>query len=273
MTRTLFLPALPKLPKLPALPVLLILFMFLMHPATGSASDEYTNSIGMRFTLIPSGSFMMGSDAYHEYGSGNEGPRHRVTITRPFYIGTFEVTQAEWMSVMKGANPSISKGRGQPVETVSWNDTQTFISELNRTEGTGRYRLPSEAEWEYSGRAGAATKFFFGDDESELGQYAWYIDNSDMKIHPVGRKKPNPWGLYDTAGNVMEWTNDLYGADYYKSSPAADPEGPSAGAERVSRSCPRSGISVGCQSAYRHPFDPDLRSAEIGLRLAFTAGN
>jgi formylglycine-generating enzyme required for sulfatase activity len=176
------------------------------------------NTIGIEFILIPAGSFTMGSND----GDSDEKPPHTVTISRPFYIGKYEVTQKQWVIIM-GNNPSGFKGGNNPVENVSWNDVQEFIRKLNAKEGTTAYRLPTEAEWEYACRAGSTTKYCFGNDKSQLGQYAWYEKNSDNKTHPVGQLQANAWGLYDMHGNVWEWCEDWYGEDYYSSSPSTDP--------------------------------------------------
>ncbi|MCL2122613.1 MAG: formylglycine-generating enzyme family protein, partial [Desulfovibrionaceae bacterium] len=169
----------------------------------------YTNSIGIKFVLIPAGSFLMGSDAR----ALNEKPPHRVHISKPFYLGKFEVTQEQWQAVM-GNNPSRFKGPDNPVEGVSWEDVREFIQRLNEKEGHRRYRLPTEAEWEYAARGGTSSRWSFGDDAGLLDQYAWYKDNSEDTTHPVGQKKSNPWGLHDMHGNVFEWVQDWYGGDY-----------------------------------------------------------
>ncbi len=163
----------------------------------------YTNTIRMKFALIPAGEFMMGSEEYDE-----EKPVHKVTINKPFYLGIYPVTQREWEAVM-GNSPSNFKGDDLPVEHVSWDDVQEFIKKLNEKEGTDKYRLPSEAEWEYAARAGTTTRYSFGDDKSKLSDYAWYSTEMPFwhssKTPEVGQKKPNPWGLCDMPGNVYEW--------------------------------------------------------------------
>ena len=142
----------------------------------------WVNSIGMEFVLIPAGSFMMGS----EEGESDERPVHQVTISRPFYLGKYEVIQAQWQAIM-GNNPSLFQGDPKlPVEQVWWTDVQEFIRKLNAKEGGNQYRLPTEAEWEYAARAGSTTTYSFGGDASRLGEYAWYKDNSGGKTHPVG---------------------------------------------------------------------------------------
>ncbi len=160
---------------------------------TEKALKTYKNSIGMEFVLIP-----VNEDKFACGG-----------IARSFYIGKYEVTQSQWETVM-GSNPINFKGADLPVEQVSWNDVQDFIQELNILEKTDRYRLPTEAEWEYAARAGSTTKYCFGDDESLLDQYAWYDKNSGNSTHPVGGLKPSAWGLYDMHGNVREWCQDCW---------------------------------------------------------------
>lgn len=182
---------------------------------SGKAGQKtFTNSIGMEFVLVPAGSFMMGADKNFEDASDNEGPVHTVKISKPFYLGKYEVTQEQWVAVM-GSNPSKFKGRPFPVEQVSWNDSKRFIQKLNTMEGGNKYRLPTEAEWEYACRAGTITKFSFGDDEGQLESYAWFRGNSGERTHPVGQLQPNPWGLYDMYGNVSEWVEDQYHRTYY----------------------------------------------------------
>ncbi len=186
--------------------------MFSSTPLIEQASvpKNLTNSIGMEFVLIPAGEFDMGL-ASSEVGRLDwEGPVHRVKISTAFYIGKYEVTQKQWRDVM-GSSPSMFKGDNLPVEQVSWNDVGDFIKKLNEKEGGNKYRLPTEAEWEYAARAGTKTIYSFGDDESMLGDYAWYYENSALKTHDVGQKKSNPWGLYDMHGNVSEWVEDWYG--------------------------------------------------------------
>jgi formylglycine-generating enzyme required for sulfatase activity len=185
-----------------------------------------SNTLGMEFKLLPGGTFTMGDADY--------GPAHKVTLTQPFELGVYEVTQEQYEAVM-GTNPGRYKGPQNPVENVSWDDAVEFcrkLSELPAEKKAGYvYRLPTEAEWEYACRAGTTTAYSFGDSESELGDYAWFDENSGETTHPVGEKKPNPWGLYDMHGNVYDWCQDWYGD--YPSGSITDPTGPTSGSARL----------------------------------------
>lgn len=155
--------------------------------------------------------------------------------------------------------------------TVSWNDAQLFIERLNAKEGHQRYRLPTEAEWEYACRAGTTTAYSFGENQSQLGEYAWYDgDFTTGGTHPVGHKKPNPWGLYDVHGNVWEWVQDFYSEDYYAISPQADPQGPASGDKRAVRGGSWHTSATSWRSTFRKPYDADYRGISIGFRLVLT---
>jgi len=242
------------------------------------------NSVGMKFTHIPAGEFMIGSDEY-----SFEKPVHKVNIDKPFYLGIYPVTQREWKAVMRD-DPSKFKGDDLPVEFVSWDDAQEFIKKLNEKEGTDKYRLPSEAEWEYAARAGTTTKYCYGDDESRLGDYAWYMENSGSrspkkgdyfgydkddwfsndwngKTHTVGQKKPNQWGLYDMSGNVWEWVQDEWHDDYEGAPIDGNAWGDGNGPRRVSRGGSWFSIAVRCRSANRGGDDPGNRYFSLGVRL------
>ena len=194
-----------------------------------------------------------------------------MIISRPFYLGKYPVTQAQWEAVM-GSNPSKFKGRDNPVEHVSWNDAQTFIKRLNANEGHSRYRLPTEAEWEYAARAGTTSAYFFGDDKNEFLSYGWTSVNFEYQLIPVGTRLPNAWGLYDVYGNVWEWVQDWYGENYYANSPGTDPKGPSSGAFRVFRGGSFNDSAEGCRSAGRYNYSPGYRNVFIGFRLALSPG-
>ena len=187
-----------------------------------AAGDIFTNKLGMRFVLIPAGSFVMGSPRDEMGRQWNE-KRHRVIISKSFYMGETEVTQGQWERLVSPNPSSFKKGKNYPVDTVSWNEAMEFISLLNRFEKTRKYRLPTEAEWEYACRAGSSTAFSAGPittlsckaPEPALIDTTWYCYNSglagpprDFKPHPVGLLKPNKWGLYDMHGNVQEWVLD-----------------------------------------------------------------
>jgi formylglycine-generating enzyme required for sulfatase activity len=248
-------------------------------PERKAPEKTFTNSIGMEFVLIPAGRFMMGSkfspeEVVRRWGGQKEWflrehPRHEVVISKPFYLGKFEVTQGRWRAVV-GSNPSHFKGDSRPVETVSWEDAQEFVRRLNAKEGTDKYRLPTEAEWEYACRSGSDGEWTFGDDEGQLGDYAWYSKNSGNKTHPVGQKRPNDWGLYDMHGNVWEWCQDWLDEAYYSRSPGADPQGPPSGQSRVLRGGSWDLDSYNARSSLRGWFSPGTRDNNFGLRLART---
>jgi formylglycine-generating enzyme required for sulfatase activity len=255
-----------------------------------------TNSIGAKLTLIPAGTFQMGSPDGD--GAPHEHPRHRVRISRPFYLGVHEVTQRHYQAVM-GHNPSgfSSSGGGRrrvagqstdnhPVENVSWLDAVAFCNKLSEKEGrepfyviegetvrvldwTGPgYRLPTEAEWEYACRANTTTRYSFGDNEASLGEHGWYGGNSGSRTHPVGRKHPNAFGLFDMHGNVWEWCWDGYDEGYYNQSPLDDPQGPSGASGRVLRGAAFGGGPRICRSACRFWNPPENRDNNWGFRLA-----
>ena len=197
--------------------------------ATLTAQTTTTGPFGMEFVQIQPGEFTVGCSSGDTECTASESPIHRVRITQSFQIGKYEVTQQQWQAVM-GSNPSGFKGATLPVETVSWDDVQGFLQRLNARNDGYRYRLPTEAEWEYAARAGTTDKYAGA---SALGDVAWYGDNSGRKTHPVGQKRPNAWGLYDMLGNVWEWCQDWYGD--YSSSSVENPAGPSSGPGRVLR--------------------------------------
>jgi formylglycine-generating enzyme required for sulfatase activity len=220
----------------------------------------------MEFVLIPAGEFQMGSN---NDGGHDEWPVHRVHISKAFYLGKYEVTQGQWQAVM-GNNPSQFKGDlNLPVERVSWDDVQEFIHRLNAKEGSTKYRLPTEAEWEYAARAGSTTVYSFGNNPSQLGEYAWYNDNAGDRTHPVGQKKPNARGLYDMHGNVLEWVQDWF--NYYHAGAVTDPQGTESGSGRVFRGGSWFSAAGYCRSAYRGFVLPDDRLSNLGVRLLRTA--
>ena len=259
------------------------------RPAVPQEKELVTNSIGTRLKLIPAGSFLRGATP-DDNGSDDEKPQRKVTITRPYYLGVYEVTQYEYRQVMND-NPSKFKGSELlPVEQVSWLDAVKFCNKLSVSEREGRkpyykiegdsvtilggngYRLPTEAEWEYACRAPqnseTATKYPFGNDDEELLSYAWFDKNSENKTHPVGQKKPNRWGLYDMQGNVWEWCQDWYSADYYRFAPEKDPPGPASTSGRVFRGGSWGYLSRYCRPAFRYGLEPASRAISLGFRLA-----
>ncbi len=274
---------------------------------------EYTNSIGMEFVTIPAGSFYMGSCAisekenrkrkflglppkkeavcpsgakdvrnvYENENHDNEVPQHKVTITRSFQLGKYEVTLGQFKQFIADSGredlltrefmSSNLRGDDAAVCMVSWQDAQDFIRWLNEKEGGNHYRLPTEAEWEYAARAGSITLYSWGDDLSVADSYAWYDKNTSDIGRPyprvAGEKKPNPWGLYDMHGNVWEWCQDWYSERYYSASPAADPAGPSSGKKRVYRGGGWYYYGWNMQSAVREYGSPDEHWVSVGFRL------
>jgi formylglycine-generating enzyme required for sulfatase activity len=219
-----------------------------------------TNQAGIEFVLIPPGSFMMGSTN----GGDNEKPVHQVTISQAFYMGKYEVTQAQWQAVM-GSNPSNFKDCAKcPVEQVSWDDTQKFIQRLNGMNDGYTYRLPTEAEWEYACRAGTT-----GDYAGTLSEMAWYSENSGGQTHAVGGKQPNAWGLADMHGNVWEWCQDWYHETYY-GAPTDGSAWLSGGEQkyRVLRGSSWGNNALLSRSAYRNAFSPRFRHYYVGFRVA-----
>jgi eukaryotic-like serine/threonine-protein kinase len=226
--------------------------------------DSSTNSIGIQMKMIPTGSFIMGA----EKGCFiHEKPKHQVTITKPFLLGIYPVTQVQYSKIM-GINPSFFKGSDRPVDQVSWNDAQEFCKRLSQKEGA-KYRLPSEAEWEYAARAGTSTVYYWGDEID--GGVAWYDRNSERQTHAVGLKKPNAWGLFDMLGNVFEWCEDWHGA--YPSDPQVDPQGPINGEVRVLRggSWYDNGPFISITVTFRNGNDPLEGRSYYGFRIARTA--
>lgn len=234
-----------------------------------ASAEQSTLDLGggakLELLLIRPGTFMMGD----EKGGADEKPVHKVTITKPFYLGKYKVTQQQWEALM-GSNPSNAKSPANPVERVSWEDCQAFLKKLDEKFGDKavKFSLPTEAQWEYACRAGSTTKYCFGDKEADLGRYAWFIANSKDKIHSVGEKKANAWGLYDVHGDAWEWCADWYDKAYYKASPANDPPGPASGIFRVCRGSSWDNTAPDCRSAFRLFGAPSDRFAYISLRVA-----
>ncbi len=228
--------------------------------------ETYTNSAGMEFVLIPDGEFMMGSPSGESGADADENPLHKVMIGEPFYLGKYEVTQEQWQKVM-GNNPSHFKGGRLPVERISWEEAREFIQKLNEIEKTDRYRLPSEAEWEYACRAGSSARYSFGYDVSSLEEYAWYDANSGDKTHPVGQKNPNPWGLYDMHGNVWEWVQDGWHDSYYGAPSDGSARESESNSLKVRRGGSWEGSSGYCRAANRGNSGSGYRSSGLGFRV------
>lgn len=255
------------------------------------APKEITNSIGIKLTWIPHGTFTMGSPPSEE-GSLEHELQHEVTLTKDYYLGTFEVTQSQYQKVI-GKNPSYFQGdnvaernpqtrqvvrvidsSNYPVERISWDDANEFcdrLSMLPEEKKAGRiYRLPTEAEWEYACRAGSRKAFSFGESSRLLADYAWTIDNSEFKTHPVGEKMPNNWGLYDMHGNVFELCSDRLGD--YSPGKVIDPRGVRDRKIRVSRGGSYFHPPLFCRSSLRFPWGYredylDQASEPIGISI------
>ena len=262
--------------------------------ATVSAdADVIITSIGLTLKRIPAGSFVMGE--VRSQAMAGEFPQHQVTITRPFSLGVNEVTQREYLRLM-GQNPSkFRESELQPVEQVTWFQAVAFCNRLSEREGRKPYyriegdtdrrppqvdvtilggsgfRLPTEAEWEYACRAGSQTKYPFPIRVDNLGDHAWYEENSSKKTHPVGQKLPNGFGIHDMIGNVCEWCGDFYDPEYFKSSPAMDPTGPAAAPDRVVRSSSFVSNPFLCRSACRFSAPPSRMVYTFGFRVAADA--
>lgn len=227
-------------------------------PAT-AAAPAVVNSLGMRMMPVPAGSFDMGSLPGTPLRQDEELP-HRVILTKPLRIAATEVTQRQWLALMP-QNPSAVVGDDLPVSSVSWKDAQEFCLKLSQKEGA-TYRLPSEAEWEYACRAGETDPA----PASALDAVAWYAPNADGAAHAVGSKRPNAWGLFDTLGNVAEWTLDAYGP-YPRAAEATDPAGPAAGSTRVVRGGSWRGFAPALRCAARTGTPESYQLAHVGLRV------
>jgi len=252
--------------------------------ATGFAWRVKDTATQIEFVLIPPGTFNMGCSASQLYGCWpSENPVHQVTLTNAFYLGRYEVTQAQWQARM-GSNPSYHQSASaevplaqvpqRPVENVSWNTIQGFLSQ------TGM-RLPTEAQWEYAYRAGATTAFhgYTGqlsgtNDDNLLGNIAWYYQggscSGQCQTRPVGGKLGNGFGLHDMSGNVWEWVNDWWSDTYYSTSPSVNPQGPSSGSIRVVRGGFWGNLSGDCRVSVRGGGYPDYSDSSVGFRVART---
>ena len=234
---------------------------------TVESSRQITTKTGVEMVFIPGGEFIMGD----RKGEDDEKPTHKVKISA-FYMDKYEVTQKAYESLM-GKNPAKFKGPNKPVEQISWLGAVRYCNMRSLREGftacydpqtmecnyqANGYRLPTEAEWEYACRAGTDTRYCFGNDSSKLKLYSWFKDNAHKSTHPVGQKKPNPWGLFDIHGNVWEWCNDYYNKDYYSKSRAVDPCGHPTGQERALRGGSWANTADSCRCAARYKENPGL---------------
>ena len=240
-------------------------------PEPYTVTDRVDGAPPFAMVEVPDGTFAMG-DEYH-------GPVHEVTVSA-YGVGVVPVTQALYEAVI-GSDPSHFKGADLPVHRVSWYDAIEFCNRLSERAGlrpcyardgddvrwdreADGYRLPTEAEWEYAARAGTTTAYSFGDDPAELGEYAWYVDNAEQRVHPAGEKRPNPWGLHDVHGKVWEWCWDWHGG--YPSTPQRDPAGAGVGVGRVLRGGGYWDVAESLRSANRFRYRPSVRGVFIGFR-------
>ena len=237
-----------------------------MASGSNTISISVKDGISIDMVKVEAGTFMMGATPEMEKPNSDEKPVHQVTLINDYYMGKYEVTQALWEAVM-GSNPSYFKGDNLPVEKVSWNDCQEFISKLNSLTGR-KFRLPTEAEWEYAARGGKKSRGYQYSGSRKISDVAWYEGNSRSKTHPVGRKQANELGIYDMSGNVWEWCSDWYGS--YSSSSQTNPMGSDSGAKRVRRGGSWCYIARICRSSYRYGDAPDCRGLYLGLRLALS---
>ena len=215
---------------------------------------------------VEAGTFMMGATSEMENPYSWEKPVHQVTLPHDYYMGKYEVTQALWQVVM-GSNPSYFKGDDLPVEEVSWEDCQEFISKLNSMIGR-KFRLPTEAEWEYAARGGKKSRGHQYGGSSNISDVAWYDGNSGSKTHPVGMKQANELGIYDMSGNVYEWCQDWKGS--YVNSSQTNPTGAVSGSYRVYRGGSWYYDARYCRSSYRNSGAPGCRLNRLGLRLVLS---
>ena len=234
--------------------------------SSGQTITVTANDVTFTMVAVQGGTFQMGATS--EQGSDaseDEKPAHSVTLS-DYYIGQTEVTQALWQAVM-GTNPSNRKGYNHPVEFVSWNDCQQFITKLNQITGC-RFRLPTEAEWEYAARGGNKSCGYKYSGSNDIGSVAWYDGNSGSKTHPVGQKQANELGIYDMSGNVLEWCQDWYDKEYYGKSPSTNPCNNTSASYRVYRGGYWFYYARLCRVSYRSDDYPDFASSYLGLRLA-----
>ena len=250
------------------------------HPVDGSSESASMDSdilefeiedVSFKMILVEHGHFMMGATSEQEDPYNGEKPAHKVTLTKDYYMGETQVTQVLWETVM-GNNPSCFEGEERPVESVSWNECQEFIRELNRklrSQLHGKsFRLPTEAEWEFAARGGNNRCGYQYSGSDDLDEVACYSDNSDSETCDVASFEPNELGIYDMSGNVCEWCHDWYGS--YNRSAQTDPKGPSSGSGRVIRGGSWRGVVRVCRLSFRYYRSPDDSDFNLGLRLALS---
>ena len=236
------------------------------------------NGLYIEMVKVEAGTFTMGATSEQEDAGDYSKPTHQVTLTKDFYIGKYEVTQSLWRAIM-GKNPSTKKGANLPVETVSWNDCQIFIRKLNAITKK-KFRLPTEAEWEYAARGGKYSKGYRYSGSNTLSDVGWYDGGRDKNshrnyTHPVGTKQPNELGIYDMSGNVEEWCQDWY--NKYSNLSQTNPAGPVHGTNRIVRGGNGWGLEDDCQNSSRpnnifpELYAPTYRNLVRGLRLVLTA--
>ena len=229
----------------------------------GSSHIFIANNVMFEMVRVEGGTFTMGATAEQASDAfSDELPTHKVTLS-PFLIGKYEVSQTLWLAVM-GENPSVNTGINLPVDNVTWNECQTFITKLNELTGKN-FRLLTEAEWEYAARGGNKSKGYKYSGSNNLGDVAWYIDNSNNTSHAMGTKAPNELGIYDMTGNVMEWVSDWKGS--YSSGAQTNPTGPDSGTYRVNRGGSYGNVERLSRITNRNSIDPNMSSKTMGLRL------
>ncbi|MDY4184659.1 MAG: SUMF1/EgtB/PvdO family nonheme iron enzyme [Sodaliphilus sp.] len=230
---------------------------------SGSTHTFIANNVMFEMVRVEGGTFTMGATAEQASDAfSDELPTHKVTLS-PFLIGKYEVSQTLWLAVM-GENPSVNTGINLPVDNVTWNECQTFITKLNELTGKN-FRLLTEAEWEYAARGGNKSKGYKYSGSNNLGDVAWYIDNSNNTSHAMGTKAPNELGIYDMTGNVMEWVSDWKGS--YSSGAQTNPTGPDSGTYRVNRGGSYGNVERLSRITNRNSIDPNMSSKTMGLRL------
>lgn len=229
----------------------------------GSSHIFIAHNVMIEMVRVEGGTFTMGATAEQASDAfSDELPTHKVTLS-PFLIGKYEVSQTLWLAVM-GENPSVNTGINLPVDNVTWNECQTFITKLNELTGKN-FRLLTEAEWEYAARGGNKSKGYKYSGSNNLGDVSWYIDNSNNTSHAMGTKAPNELGIYDMTGNVMEWVSDWKGS--YSSGAQTNPTGPDSGTYRVNRGGSYGNVERLSRITNRNSIDPNMSSKTMGLRL------